>query len=197
MSDILLELQRIGYEVRAQAGEVRLRWRREEPPRRELVLPLLEEAKRRKGEILAALAMLARTVDGDQAPARTPTPWAHEPADAGPRTVRASTPRAPEATVSKAAHRDRQGASLDMPGFSPDEDVAESSASTDATVTEATGACEAIPFVDLTRCGWCGSTQLWWADTGSGRVYCRECHGVYNPSQPCWSPGESGKHRRV
>jgi hypothetical protein len=76
MSNILLELQRIGYEVQAQAGEVRLRWRREEPPRRELVLPLLEEAKRSKGEILAALATLARTVEGDQDPARTPTPRA-------------------------------------------------------------------------------------------------------------------------
>ena len=56
MSHLLSELREAGYEVSAEGGEVRLRWQREEPPPRALVLPLLEEAKRRKPEILAALA---------------------------------------------------------------------------------------------------------------------------------------------
>jgi hypothetical protein len=44
-------------------------------------------------------------------------------------------------------------------------------------------------------CGWGGSTRLWHADTGSGRIYCQACHAVYNPSTGRWHPGEGAKQR--
>jgi hypothetical protein len=156
MSDILIKLRQVGYEVSAEGSEVHLRWGRDEPPRRERVLPLLREAKRRKREILAALARLARPSHGDEAPARRLTPRAHEPADGAEWTSPASRPRAPEHSIANATHPDCQGTTLDNPGPSPDEEAAESSASIDAIDTQASGAREAIPPVDLTRCGWCG-----------------------------------------
>jgi hypothetical protein len=49
---------------------------------------------------------------------------------------------------------------------------------------------------DVECCGWCGSTRLWHADTGSGRIYCEVCHAVYNPAQGRWAAGERAKQRR-
>ena len=43
-------------------------------------------------------------------------------------------------------------------------------------------------------CGWCGSLQLWAAPV-SGRIYCKNCHAVFNPSRGRWSPGERAKRR--
>jgi hypothetical protein len=42
-------------------------------------------------------------------------------------------------------------------------------------------------------CGCCGSTQTWRAEA-SGRIYCDDCHAVYNPAAGCWHPGERAKH---
>jgi hypothetical protein len=44
------------------------------------------------------------------------------------------------------------------------------------------------------RCGWCGSLQLW-AVPASGRLYCKNCHAVFNPPKGRWSPGERAKRR--
>jgi hypothetical protein len=51
------------------------------------------------------------------------------------------------------------------------------------------------PAEDVERCGWCGSTRLWHADTGSGRIYYEACHSVYNPAQGRWADGERAKQR--
>jgi hypothetical protein len=54
----------------------------------------------------------------------------------------------------------------------------------------------ATPATPDDRCGWCGSTRLWHADTGSGRIHCEVCHAVYNPRKGCWNPGERDKEQR-
>jgi hypothetical protein len=46
-------------------------------------------------------------------------------------------------------------------------------------------------------CGWCGSTRLWHADTGSGRIYCEACHAVYHPAQGRWADAERAKQRII
>jgi hypothetical protein len=51
------------------------------------------------------------------------------------------------------------------------------------------------PAEDAEVCGWCGSTRLWHADTGSGRIYCEACHAVYHPAQGRWADGERAKQR--
>src|SRR5262249_49919544 len=46
------------------------------------------------------------------------------------------------------------------------------------------------------RCGWCASLQMW-AAPASGRLYCEDCHAVFNPSRGRWSPGERAKRRQT
>jgi hypothetical protein len=48
---------------------------------------------------------------------------------------------------------------------------------------------------DRGPCGWCQSTMVWHADTGSGRIYCLACHAVFNPSEGRWAAGELAKRR--
>jgi hypothetical protein len=176
--DILIALQEAGYEVSAEGSDIRLRWQRQEPPRRELVQPLLVEATCRKPDILAALATVAGT------------------GNAGHRPSPAATTQAPTPAISNAAHRDRQEGILKMPGPIPDE-KAEALRATNALDHQTSGAHEIALRVDRMRCGWCGSTQLWPADTGSGRIYCQACHGVYKPSKGYWSPGEAAKRQNM
>jgi hypothetical protein len=39
------------------------------------------------------------------------------------------------------------------------------------------------------RCGWCQSHQLWNPETE--RIYCNDCHAVFNARRGGWSPGDS------
>jgi hypothetical protein len=145
----LVELRRLGYEVQVGGDQVRLRWRGEGRPPRDQVLPLLEEVKRRKAEVLAALTR-------------------------------------PE-----------------MTGAVPAESASTMTAiSGSAAVTDPVGPCSPNvqpaghdPNLAMNDecCGWCGSTMLWHADTGSGRIYCEWCHAVYNPSTSGWHAGERAK----
>jgi hypothetical protein len=48
-----------------------------------------------------------------------------------------------------------------------------------------------VAFQD--HCGWCQSRQLW--APASGRIFCQDCHAVFNPSRGGWSPGERAKRR--
>jgi hypothetical protein len=43
-------------------------------------------------------------------------------------------------------------------------------------------------------CGWYGSHQTWVAP-GSGRIYCEDCHAVYNPPTGRWHAGERAKRQ--
>jgi hypothetical protein len=43
------------------------------------------------------------------------------------------------------------------------------------------------------HCGWCQSRQLW--APASGRIFCQDCHAVFNPRPGGWSPGVRA-HRR-
>jgi len=57
----IIELQQLGYEVQADGDHVRLRWRGEGRPPRDQVVPLLNEVKQRKAEVLAALTTTEMT----------------------------------------------------------------------------------------------------------------------------------------
>jgi TubC N-terminal docking domain len=45
------------------------------------------------------------------------------------------------------------------------------------------------------RCGWCGVTEGLEAFS-LGRVYCMNCHAVWNPATHIWHPGEQAKARQ-
>jgi hypothetical protein len=144
----IIALQQLGYEVQADGDQLRLRWRGEGKPPRDQVVPLLNEVKRRKVEILAALTTPAMT---------------------------GGIPAAPTSTMT--------ASSLSA--------AADPVASSLPKVQPAGG--DPVPAEDAERCGWCGSTRLWHADTGSGRIYCEACHAVYNPFRAA-GPTASGRN---
>ena len=147
----IIELQQLGYEVQADGDHVRLRWRGEGRPPRDQVVPLLNEVKQRKAEVLAALTTTEMT---GRIPASSASTMTASSASAGvANPVEPSSP-----TVQPAGH-------------------------------------DPVPAEEAECCGWCGSTRLWHADTGSGRIYCETCHSVYNPSQGRWADGERAKQR--
>jgi hypothetical protein len=51
----IIALQQLGYEVQVDGDHLRLRWRGEGNPPRDRVVLLLQEVRRRKAEVLAAL----------------------------------------------------------------------------------------------------------------------------------------------
>jgi hypothetical protein len=93
------------------------------------------------------------------------------------------------------------------------EELTEAVPGVSATLTEITGDATAADTVELCspdvqpaedvgvpttqdeRCGWCGSTSLWAADTGSGCIHCLACHAVYNPSLGRWAAGQQDKRQ--
>jgi hypothetical protein len=194
MKDALVILQQLGYHVHAQGDQLHLRWRGKHPPPRARVLPLLHDVQRRKADILAALAQAQEAVGGREAHPRTPMPRSGG-ARADHQAAGAREQPAPDQPVFAAAYTDGEVATLDRAGSSPDEATATRAAMTDAIDPQASGAGEAAAPADRTRCGWCGSTRLWPSETGSGRVFCEECHAPYNPSAGCWSPGDSAKRQ--
>jgi hypothetical protein len=147
----IIALQQLGYEVQVDGDQLRLRWRGDSKPPRERVVPLLEEVRRHKLEVLAALTTTAMT-DGIPA-ASTSTMPASSVRTAVAHPVGPSSPKVQPA------------------------------------------GCAPGPAEDTEDCGWCGSTRLWHADTGSGRIYCQVCHSVYNPAQGRWADGERAKQR--
>jgi hypothetical protein len=52
----------------------------------------------------------------------------------------------------------------------------------------------AVLLDDLTRCAWCGSTQLRFITACLDPIYCRECHSVNYVSEGYRTPGDSAKH---
>jgi hypothetical protein len=151
MIPVLEALQELGYEVQVNGDHVRLRWRGDGQPPRERVVPLLEEVKRRKAEVLAAFTRPEMIGAVPAASASTMTEISGSAAVTDP--VGPSSPN-----VQPAGH-------------------------------------DPVPAEEAECCGWCGSTRLWPADTGSGRIYCQACHAVYNPSTGHWHPGERAKQR--
>jgi hypothetical protein len=148
---VLEELRQLGYEVQVDGDHVCLRWRGDGEPPRERVLPLVEEVKRRKAEVVAALTTTGMTAVDPAAAASAMTVSSRRAILADP--VEPCSPN-----VQPAAHD---------PNLAMNDEC----------------------------CGWCGSTMLWHADTGSGRIYCETCHSVYHPSQGCWTDGERAKQR--
>jgi hypothetical protein len=145
----LVELQRLGYEIQVDGDQVSLRWRGDGEPPRERVVPLVEEVKRRKAEVLATLTNTEMT---EVVPAISANPM-----------------RAISTSATLAAPVEPCSPKVQPSGHDP------------AAATEDQG------------CGWCGSTTLWNADTGSGRIFCEACHAVYNPSTARWHDGERAK----
>jgi hypothetical protein len=149
----IIALQQFGYEVQVDSDHLRLRWRGEGNPPRDRVVLLLQEVRRRKAEVLAALT--------------TPQMTSGSPA-VSPSTMTANS------------------------GSTAVADPVEPSS---PTVQPAGG--DPAPAEDVEGCGWCGSTRLWHADTGSGRIYCEACHAVYHPAQGRWAAGERAKQQLV
>jgi hypothetical protein len=148
----IIELQQLGYEVRVDGDHVFLLWCGAAKPPRERVVPLLEDVRRHKVEVLLDLTNTAIIGGIPAASADTRTASSASAAVAHP--LEPSSPNVPPT------------------GHDP------------------------APDEDAECCGWCGSTRVWHADTGSGRIYCEACHSVYNPSQARWADGERAKHWR-
>jgi hypothetical protein len=188
--NILVALQQLGYEVQVDGEALWLRWRRAEEPPWEHAVPLLKEAQRRKTEILATLVRSQVPATGGDASVRPRPQRSHRTAGARRQGSRVPTPPVLEHPTSETALIDTQANTINTPA-SPDDEDADKLISVLASTVQ-----DPMRPVDRTCCGWCGSVQLWVADTGSGRIYCEACHAVYHPSQAAWSPGDSAKRRR-
>jgi hypothetical protein len=140
--------------------------------------PVHEDESRRAEDPPVASRRPTRGRDGKDAPAGTRTRRPHAEGPAAP-TSEGRTRGVPEASA---------GALTDPSGGATGADPAEPVAPDGQPAGQG-----AIPTAPNDRCGWCGSTRVWPADTGAGRIHCRACHAVYNPSTRLWAPGEQDK----
>lgn len=154
----------------ADGDQLPFQWEGEENPPREQVPPVQEEEK-----------------PSTQAPSAAPS----RPA---PTRTRRST-----AEVSAASTMG------DLAGPVPGASAPQMEPPGSATVADPVAPCSpdvpptgdgAVPTPQDNRCGSCGSSSLWPADTGSGRIHCNACRAVYNPSTGLWAPGQPDKRQR-
>jgi hypothetical protein len=90
---------------------------------------------------------------------------------------------------------DRDGAvDQDIPELDVEREstVASNLTTSSAPVLDSASQASAELESGVPTCGWCGSTETWRAGA-SGRIYCGDCHAVYNPSDGYWQPGEQAK----
>jgi hypothetical protein len=165
----------------ADGNQPHLPWGGEWEPSREQAPPLEGEEKRCTQESRAAVSRPARTTDRKGSPARTRRRRSKVEVSA------ALTKGEPPATAPGASVSNRTAISDHVSVADPVEL---------GSPHVQTAGHLATPATPDDRCGWCGSTRLWHADTGSGRIHCEVCHAVYNPRKGCWNPGERDKERR-
>jgi ParB-like chromosome segregation protein Spo0J len=143
-------------------------------------LPLQEEDKRCIQESLAPLSRPSRATNRKGSPGRTRTRRSNAEllADSTSKELTEAVPGASTSALTEISGSATIADPVELcsPDVQPAEEVA-------------------APAPQDDRCGWCGSTSLWSADTGSGRIHCLACHAVYNPSTHLWAPGQQDKRQ--
>jgi hypothetical protein len=191
MTTVLTDLQALGYEVHAHSDRLHVQWLGEGKPPRAQVLPLVEELKRCKPEILRLLSGPAATVEGHKGSDHPKMPH--------PRNTN-HTDGEESATPERTMPNDLRQACRGVDGEATKPD-AEPRAHDALGIT----ANDVTPALETTRCGWCGAgtTRFLHMATEAGplldTIFC-ECRAVYNPSKGDWSPGEDvrrGRGRRI